>query len=111
MMHRRRPAEFASLRQIGNGGRFDGEARLRAGALAVFEAWRKATGPRLARVTRPVEWTGGRLVVEVSDPIWLRHLERMTASLVPEVNAVLSISPEGARPPRVSRVILRPGSS
>lgn len=109
-MPRRRATEFASLREIGNGGRFEGEIRNRAGALAVFEAWRRATGPQMARVTRPVEWKDGRLVVEVNDPMWLRHLERIRERLVPEVNAALSAPPGSGGGPRLISVILRPGS-
>jgi predicted nucleic acid-binding Zn ribbon protein len=107
---RRRPAEFASLRVIGNTGRFDEEVRGPAAALAVFEAWRKSAGPRLGALTRPVEWNGHRLVVEVSDPLWLRHLDRMRDRLLPELNAALAGDPGTDRRLRVDRLLLRPWS-
>ena len=110
-MRRRKAAKFASLRDIGKGDLFDPEVRAPFGTLAVFDAWTRSIGPQLRKVTRPLEWNGRNLKVEVTDPIWLTHLEKMQADLLPEVNATLAAgSPSGSRILRIARVVLTPGS-
>lgn len=110
-MRRRRRAEFASLGQIGAGGALGSGAEAPCGLLAVFDAWVRAAGPRLARVTRPVEWDGSRLVVEVFDPVWLGHLEGMSRRILEELNRHLTppAGQEGRRL-RVREMVLRPGA-
>lgn len=94
MVLRRRASEFTSLRQIAAS-----EARRAApwDLLVIFDAWTRATGTALSRITRPVEWDGRRLVVEVSDPVWLGSLEGMAPRIVESVNQHLAGSQEGSQ--------------
>lgn len=108
-MQRRKASEFASLSQIGAGRRFEPELRAPFGALAVFHAWTRAAGPQLGRVTRPAGWDGRRLSIEVRDPLWLRHLERLLPELLPQLNRALA--GEGRGGLAIDEIILSPGRS
>ena len=58
-------------------------ARLRA-----LDEWAGAVGPRVSRVTRPVEVRGDTLVVEVISSAWLAELSMMRGLILERVNAV-----------------------
>ncbi len=60
-----------------------GEALGRLGAL---DEWTGAVGPRVSRVTRPVEVRGDTLVVEVISSAWLAELAMMRPLILERVN-------------------------
>ena len=60
-----------------------GEALGRLGAL---DEWTGAVGPRVSRVTRPVEVRGDTLVVEVISSAWLAELSMMRPLILERVN-------------------------
>ncbi|MXX33236.1 MAG: DUF721 domain-containing protein [Gemmatimonadetes bacterium] len=60
-----------------------GEALGRLGAL---DEWTCAVGPRVSRVTRPVEVRGDTLVVEVVSSAWLAELSMMRPLILEQVN-------------------------
>ena len=62
-----------------------GESLARLGAI---EEWAGAVGPRVGRVTRPVEVRGDTLVVEVVSSAWLAELSMMGSLILDRVNAV-----------------------
>jgi hypothetical protein len=108
---RRRPAEFTSLGEIGVRGRWETDLRGPFTSLAVYDAWRRAAGPQLEKMTRPVEWDGQRLVIEVSDPIWLRNLQGMRGRILEEVNRQLRpASGTAGGITRILELVLRSGS-
>ncbi len=105
---RRRAGELTSLRAIAAGGSGSASRGEPWGVLAIFDAWTRATGTALGRVTQPVEWDGRCLVVEVADPVWLRNLEGMASQIREALNQHLAVSPEpGAGPPRVAEIRFR----
>ena len=62
-----------------------GESLARLGAI---EEWAGAVGPKVSRVTRPVEVRGETLVVEVVSSAWLSELSMMRRLILDRVNAV-----------------------
>lgn len=62
-----------------------GESLARLGAI---EEWAGAVGPKVSRVTRPVEVRGETLVVEVASSAWLSELSMMRRLILDRVNAV-----------------------
>ncbi len=60
-----------------------GEALGRLGAL---DEWTGAVGPKVSRVTRPVEVRGDTLVVEVISSAWLAELSMMRPLILERVN-------------------------
>lgn len=70
-------------------------ARLRA-----MDDWGDAVGPRISRVTRPVEIRGETLVVEVLSSAWITELTMMGGIILKRVNA------RGTGPP-IGRVRFR----
>ncbi len=106
---RRRASEFTSLKQIAAAGGPGPAGGGPWGALAVFDAWTRATGVPLSRVTRPVEWDGRRLVVEVSDPVWMRNLESMASSILDALNQSLAGAEGRPGKARISALLFRTG--
>ena len=62
-----------------------GESLARQGAI---EEWAGAVGPKVGRVTRPIEVRGDTLVVEVVSSAWLAELSMMGSLILDRVNAV-----------------------
>jgi len=82
MARTRRPGGFLSLEAVGH---LAGGSTLRdtpLSRLAVFSAWGRAVGPTLGCVTKPALFARGRLVVDVSDPVWVRELERLAPQVL-----------------------------
>ena len=56
------------------------------GRLGALDEWTGAVGPRVSRVTRPVEVQGDTLVVEVISSAWLAELSMMRPLILEQVN-------------------------
>ncbi len=56
------------------------------GRLGALDEWTGAVGPRVSRVTRPVEVRGDTLVVEVISSAWLAELSMMGPLILEQVN-------------------------
>ena len=56
-------------------------------ALAVVSAWPGIVGPRLARFSRAVSLTGGKLFVEVTSPSWKQELGLQKRNIVRKINS------------------------
>lgn len=65
-----------------------GESLARLGAI---DEWSGAVGPKVSRVTRPVEVQGDTLVVEVISSAWLAELSMMRSYILDRVNAVRGV--------------------
>jgi predicted nucleic acid-binding Zn ribbon protein len=68
-------------------------ARLRpeaeAGMLDVWKEWDRVVGPETARNARPAAFKGSILLVHVSSPVWIHHLQFLKSDLVSRLNAAL----------------------
>lgn len=69
-------------RYLDKSGLGDSLVRLRA-----MDEWDGAVGPRIGRVTRPVEVRGETLVVEVSSSAWITELSMMSGLILERLNA------------------------
>jgi hypothetical protein len=72
------------------------EARERA----AFVAWDAVAGESVARVTTPEHLAGRRLVVQTSDAMWKRQLDRLAPQYIFSINSLL-----GA--PVVTQIVFR----
>ena len=68
----------------------------------LWAIWPTVVGSQIARHTCPRSLHHGRLVVHVTDPVWLHHLSMMRHRLVGGLNAKLS-------EPAVREMVLRIG--
>jgi predicted nucleic acid-binding Zn ribbon protein len=68
-------------------------ARLRpeaeAGMLEVWKEWDRVVGEETARNARPAAFKGSILLVHVSSPVWIHHLQFLKADLISGLNAAL----------------------
>jgi predicted nucleic acid-binding Zn ribbon protein len=68
-------------------------ARLRpeaeAGMLEVWKEWDRVVGEETARNARPAAFKGSILLVQVSSPVWIHHLQFLKADLLSDLNAAL----------------------
>jgi len=76
------------------------ESRFKEGE--VWRAWPTVVGPQIARHAQPHAMSHGRLVVHVTDPVWLHHLSMMRHRIVAALNQKLKAS-------SVREIILRVG--
>ncbi len=81
--HWRRPvpmgeAVSAALRRLGLETRFRQEQ--------IWTVWSAVVGPQIARHAQPYAVRQGRLIVHVSDPVWLHHLSMMRHRVVAALN-------------------------
>lgn len=58
----------------------------------VWRVWAAVVGPQIARQAQPHALWHGRLIVHVTDPIWLHHLSMMRHRLVTALNEKLHSS-------------------
>lgn len=56
----------------------------------VFAAWSRCAGQMLRERTVPVEFSGKRLIVAVSDITWQRHLEQLSPQMLATINRSIS---------------------
>ncbi len=84
----------ATFQRLGLEGRFRQHA--------IWRVWSAVVGPQIARHAQPHALWHGRLVVHVTDPVWLHHL----SMLRPRVIAALN---ERLHPSGVRELILRIG--
>ena len=61
----------------------------RARRAIVFAAWRRAAGRAIAAKTEAVDLADGRLIVEVNDGAWLRHLEALAPQMLAKINTLV----------------------
>jgi hypothetical protein len=87
-------AILAALQRLGLEGRFQQHD--------LWRVWSAIVGPQIARHAQPHSFRHGRLVVHVTDPIWLHHLSMMRHKLAAALNEKLA--PAGIR-----EMILRVG--
>ncbi|MFO7708094.1 MAG: DUF721 domain-containing protein [Desulfobacterales bacterium] len=68
-------------------------ARLRpeagTGMLEVWKEWDRVVGEETARNARPAAFKGSILLVHVSSPVWIHHLQFLRADLIGRLNAAL----------------------
>ena len=69
-----------------------GDSLARLGAM---DEWAGAVGPRVSRITRPVEVRGETLVVEVLSSAWINELSMMSGLILERVNACREGPPIG----------------
>jgi hypothetical protein len=55
----------------------------------VFAAWRKVAGKTLRLSAVPVQFSGKRLTVAVSDENWRKHLEHLSGQMIFKINSLL----------------------
>ena len=84
----------AALQRLGLEGQFHQHE--------LWRVWSAIVGPQIARHAQPHSFRHGRLVVHVTDPIWLHHLSMMRHKLTAALNERLA--PAGIR-----EMILRVG--
>lgn len=68
----------------------------------VWRVWARVVGPQIAQHAQPHSFSRGRLIVHVTDSVWLHHLSMMRHRLV----AALS---EQLQPAEVREMVLRVG--
>lgn len=61
------------------------EERVRQGE--IWRVWPKVVGPQIARHAQPQAVWQGRLVVHVTDSVWLHHLSMMRRQILVAINA------------------------
>lgn len=68
-------------------------ARLRpeaeTGMLDVWKEWDGVVGEETARNARPAAFKGSILLVEVTSPAWIHHLQFLKADLITRLNSAL----------------------
>ena len=52
----------------------------------IWGVWPKVVGPQIARHAQPHAIKQGRLIVHVTDPVWLHHLSMMRHRLIASLN-------------------------
>jgi predicted nucleic acid-binding Zn ribbon protein len=87
-------AVSAALRRLGL------EERLRQHE--IWRVWPAVVGSQIAQHAQPHAVWQGRLIVHVTDPVWLHHLSMMRHRLIPALNEKLQV-------PVVREMILRVG--
>ena len=75
-------AVSATLRRLGLEGRVRQEE--------IWHVWSTVVGPHIARHAQPHAVRHGRLIVHVTDPVWLHQLSMMRHRLVPALNERLN---------------------
>ena len=68
----------------------------------IWRIWSAVVGPQISQHAQPHAIWQGRLIVHVTDPVWLHHLSMMRHRLVPALNEKLQAS-------TVREMILRVG--
>ena len=68
----------------------------------IWSVWHVVVGPQIARHAQPHAISHGRLIVHVSDPVWLHHLTMMRPKVITALN-------ERLRTSTVRELILRVG--
>jgi hypothetical protein len=58
----------------------------------VWVVWSKVVGPQIARHAQPYAMSSGRLIVHVTDPVWLHHLSMMRPRVIAALNKSLRTS-------------------
>jgi len=58
----------------------------------IWRVWTSVVGPQIAQHAQPHGIWQGRLIVHVSDSVWLHHLSMMKHRLIPALNEKLQIS-------------------
>ncbi len=76
------------------------EARIRQHD--IWRVWPLVVGPEIARHAQPYAITHGRLIVHVTDSVWLHHLRMMRHRLVSALNEKLA-------PAEIREMVLRVG--
>jgi len=71
----------AALRRLGLDGRMQEQG--------LWRGWAAAVGPGIARHAQPQSLRQGRLVVHVTDPVWLHQLSMMRPRLIEALNLQL----------------------
>jgi hypothetical protein len=68
----------------------------------IWGVWPTVVGPQIARHAQPYAIPNGRLIVHVTDPVWLHHLSMMRPKVIAALNKRLRTS-------TVRELILRVG--
>jgi hypothetical protein len=68
----------------------------------IWRVWTTVVGPQIARHAEPHSFRNGRLIVHVTDSVWLHHLSMMRHRLAAALN-------ERLKPAEVREVVLRIG--
>lgn len=68
----------------------------------VWRVWPSVVGPQIARHAQPHQVSRGRLIVHVTDPVWLHHLSLMRHRLLASLHLALGES-------AIREIILRVG--
>ncbi len=76
----------------------------------VWSIWPAVVGPQIARHAQPHAIYHGRLVVHVTDPVWLHHLSMMRLRVIAALNEKLRTSTVREMVLRVGEVAMPPAS-
>jgi predicted nucleic acid-binding Zn ribbon protein len=68
----------------------------------IWRIWPLVVGPQIARHAQPYSVWQGRLIIHVTDSVWLHHLSMMRHRLVQALN-------EGLKPAEIREMVLRVG--
>jgi hypothetical protein len=82
------------------------DARVHQGE--IWRVWPKVVGPQIARHAQPQGVWQGRLVVHVTDSVWLHHLSMMRRQILGAINARHGGQPIRELILRVGEVSLQP---
>jgi predicted nucleic acid-binding Zn ribbon protein len=58
----------------------------------IWRVWSAVVGSQIAQHAQPHAIWQGRLIVHVTDPVWLHHLSMMRHRLIPALNEKLQVS-------------------
>ena len=85
------------------------ESRFRQGR--IWAVWPTVVGPNIARRAQPHSLWQGRLIVHVTDPVWLHHLSMMRHRVMAAVNEKLGGSVVRELILRIGEVAAMPGQA
>jgi predicted nucleic acid-binding Zn ribbon protein len=62
------------------------------GMLGIWKVWERAAGEEVARNARPAAFKGSMLLVHVTSPAWIHHLQFSKPELIARLNTELGRS-------------------
>jgi hypothetical protein len=95
----RQPVRIADA-VVGAFQRLGLESRFRQSA--IWSVWPRVVGAQIARHAQPRAMSRGRLIVHVTDPVWLHHLSMMRHRVIAALNDMMG-------PVAVRELVLRVG--
>lgn len=86
---RRAGGGFLSAGEVARRGAWEKADAPGVRGLAISDAWSRAVGPPARAVSRVARVDGDLLVIEVSDPAWMRNLRMLRSEILDRLNTEL----------------------